>query len=69
MERKSLQSSDEEECVREDNLITEGTQAYFALADVEPAYEGVLPGLLYPRSEYGYEKAFPSDTPNLDWFI
>ena len=45
---------------------TEGTQTYFIIADVEPAYEQVLRDLLYPQSEDGFGRAFPTHTPNLD---
>ena len=45
---------------------TEGTQTHFIMADVEPAYEEVLRGLLYPRCEDGFGRAFPTHTPNLD---
>jgi hypothetical protein len=44
----------------------EAGQTYFLITDMEPAYEEVLQGLLYPQHEDGFGRAFPSDTPNLD---
>jgi hypothetical protein len=45
---------------------TEAGQTYFLIADVEPVYEEILQGLLYPQFEDGFGKALPADTPDLD---
>jgi hypothetical protein len=45
---------------------TEGKESRFIMADLEPAYEKVLQDLQYPRSEDGFGRAFPADTPHLD---
>lgn len=44
----------------------QGSETYFIIADVEPAYHDSVRALYYMPMEEGFGKAFPSDTPDLD---